>query len=89
MAAFRQRLGYGFLAQFGLLSRRKRTDLHQVVPQADAKTIGLPRRQLPSRFVLSEAMFRCVRRLPDVDRSQCARFLRARPRKLDDIDAVG
>jgi hypothetical protein len=88
MPAFRQRLGHGFLAELGLFPGRKRTDLHQVVPQADSIAIRLRRRQLPSRFVLSEAMFRCVSRLPDVDRSQRARLLRARTSKLDDVHRV-
>jgi hypothetical protein len=88
MAASGQRLGHGFLAKLGLFPGRKRTDLHQVVAQADAITIRLRRRQLPSRFVLSEAMFRCVSRLPDVDRSQRARLLRARTSKLDDVHRV-
>ena len=88
MAAFRQRLGYGFLGQFGLFSCRKRTDLHQVVPQADAKAMGFPRRQLSSRLVLSEAVLGRVSGLTDVDGSECAWLLRARARELDNVDAV-
>ena len=89
MAAFGQRLGHGLLAELGLFPRRERTDLHQVVPQANAIAVRLPGRQLSSRFVLSETMFGAVGCLPNVDGSERARFLRARPGELDDVDVVG
>ena len=75
-----ERLRHRFLRRFGCLSCREGAySFHQVEAQPDTVLVRFAGRQLPSRFVLREAVFGGVRGLSDVERRPRTRLARASP----------
>jgi len=85
-----QRLRHGLLRRLRLRSCCERANaLHQIEAQPDPELVRFARGELPSRFVLGEAVFRRVGGLANVERRERARLLRAGAREFDDVDGVG
>lgn len=78
------------LRRLGFLTRGERPDaLHQIAAEPAAEFVRLARRELPTCFVLREAVFRCVGGLADVKRCEGTGLRRAGAREFDDVDRVG
>lgn len=84
-----QRLGHVFLRRLCFLARGERTDpFHQIQAQLQTKLVRLARGELPARSVLREAFLGTVSRLPDVERCERTRLLRAGAGEFDDVDGI-